>query len=136
RRLAAAANAAASEERFDLKLRALARRTAVPGERLVAGAEGAPVQALRGLEQAAGAVGRRAAAGSVTWGRWFADMVRLAVDALVRERAGRVFDTASSEESVLATRRAITRYARDMSFNVAVVAGMLLVFVAALARSR
>lgn len=136
RRLAGAANAAASEERFDLKLRTLTRRAAVPGERLVSGAEGAPAQALRGVDQAARAVGGRAALSSGAWVRWFADMLRLALDALTRERAGRVFDTTSSEQSVLATRRAITRYARDMSFNVAVVAAMLLVFVSAIAGAR
>ncbi|MCX8006937.1 MAG: complex I subunit 5 family protein [Coriobacteriia bacterium] len=129
RQLAAAANAAASEERFDLKVRAATRRRPVVADRLASQAETAPSHLAGRLGWASRARGGPAAATSWRCSRWMLDMLRLAADALTRERAGRVFDTSSSEESIVLTRQAITRYARDMSFNVAVIAVVLLVFV-------
>ncbi|MCL4078658.1 complex I subunit 5 family protein [Coriobacteriia bacterium Es71-Z0120] len=136
RRLAAAANAAASEERFDLKVKAAIRGRPVAAEHLAARAEEAPAAAARSAREAFEGGSSWSRRTSVSWSRWLLDMLRLGVDAMTRERAGRVFDTSSSEESVLFTRRAITRYARDMSFNVAVIVGVLLLFVAAVMQRR
>ncbi|MGB4592822.1 MAG: complex I subunit 5 family protein [Coriobacteriia bacterium] len=66
-------------------------------------------------------------------GRWVTDMSRIVVDSVTQERASWVFDSALDEESVVGTRRNIQRYARDMSFNIAVIVIMMLAFVAALA---
>lgn len=136
RRLAAAANATASEERFDLKVRAAVRARPAAVDRLASRAEVAPTEAARGAREVFEASSAWSRSATVSWSRWALNMVRLAVDAVTRERAGRVFETSSTEESVLLTRRAITRYARDMSFNVAVIVAVLLAFVAAVLQGR
>jgi hypothetical protein len=60
-------------------------------------------------------------------------MLRLAVDALTRERSQWLPESRFEETSILRTRLGIQRYARDIGLNVAVLFVVLLVFVAALA---
>jgi len=62
-------------------------------------------------------------------------MARLVVDGVTRERTNWVLDNSLDDATVIGTRRTIQRYARDMSFNIAVIALMLLAFVIALSNN-
>ncbi|MDZ4168166.1 MAG: complex I subunit 5 family protein [Coriobacteriia bacterium] len=65
--------------------------------------------------------------------RWLSEITRLAVESVTQERASWAFENRFDEASVVSTRVAIQRYARDMSFNVAVIFVVLLAFLGALA---
>ncbi|MDP2234392.1 MAG: complex I subunit 5 family protein, partial [Actinomycetota bacterium] len=65
--------------------------------------------------------------------RWLSDISRLVIESVTQERAGWVLVDRFDEASVAVTRFAIQRYARDMSFNVAVILIVLLAFLGALA---
>lgn len=64
--------------------------------------------------------------------RWAVELLRLAVEATTQERPGWLATERLEPESVLATRRQIQRYARDMSFNMAMILIVLLVFLASI----
>ncbi len=66
---------------------------------------------------------------------WLLEMTRLTVDALTRERADRASQGRFADEAAVVTMRLrIQRYARDIGLNVAVLAGIMLLFVLALTR--
>ncbi len=120
-----------SEERFDRRLRAATTvaHPALPhiqgiGMHVRSAAAGGPVTlddlGARGL----GRLERSA--------RWATELVRLVVEVTTQERPGWLATERLDPESVLATRRQIQRYARDMSFNMAVILVVLLVFLASL----
>ena len=111
RDISAAANRLLAEERFDMRLAALAPR------RLEAqGAEGG--EGLTGFERFA---------------HWLSDTVALVVESVTQERSSSFVSDRFSEVSVAKTRMAIQRYARDMSFNVAMIIVVLLALLTSLA---
>ncbi len=65
--------------------------------------------------------------------RWISEISRLVVESVTQERANWAFEDRFDEASVVGTRMAIQRYARDMSFNVAVIFVVMLAFLGALA---
>ncbi|MBN2404855.1 MAG: NADH dehydrogenase [Coriobacteriia bacterium] len=130
REISAAMNRILSEERFDQRLRQSVPEQVTPTAALLHATHGAlptapsaarltsyRVEGLSRLERA---------------GTWVTDMARLIVESATQERVSWMIEDRSSTESVLKTRRQIQRYARDMSFNVAVVLIVLLVFLASL----
>lgn len=127
----AAVNHLLSDERFDVRLSALApgRRTA---STLVLETGQTVMQAVP-----TGAALRAYRAEGLTWleksARWLADITRLSVNAVTQERASWFVSDGFSDDSVAGTRRAIQRYARDMSFNVAMILIVMLAFLASLA---
>lgn len=131
RDISAAMNRILSEERFDQKLRDSAPHVFAPSGRLLQTGQGAmsamPSSAEFATYRAEG-LSRLERAGT-----WVTDMARLIVESATQERVSWMIDNRSSAESVLSTRRQIQRYARDMSFNVAIVLIILLVFLASLA---
>lgn len=133
RDIAAAVNSLLSEERFDLMLtpRPGAGATAL-GHTAEAGAMIRGALPTRQALRAAGTSGltrlERAAA-------WLLEITRLVVDSLTRERAGWATQSRFADEAaVVAMRMRIQRYARDIGLNIAVLVGMLLLFVLAIAR--
>ncbi|MHB1341682.1 MAG: complex I subunit 5 family protein [Coriobacteriia bacterium] len=133
RDISAAINRIVGAERFDLiVLNALPRSAHVP-----TGAFDASVSFKRALSERAALTAFRAQGltGLEKTGRWVTDMMRIVVDSVTRERASWVFESALDEASVVATRRTIQRYARDMSFNIAVIVLMLLAFVYSLSNN-
>lgn len=131
RDISAAMNRILSEERFDQRLRESAPRIHAPAGRLlqtgqtamahVPGAAQLSSYRVEGLSRIERA------------GTWVTDMARIVVESATQERVSWMIEDRSSAESVLNTRRQIQRYARDMSFNIAVVLVVMLVFLAALA---
>jgi len=127
----AAVNHLLSDERFDVRLAAL-----VPGRSAAtvlvletghAVAHAVPAGASLRSYRAEGLTRLEKSA------RWLSDIVRLSVDAVTQERASWFVSDRFGSESVVGTRRAIQRYARDMSFNVAMIVIVMLVFLTALA---
>lgn len=129
REISAAVNRMLSDERFDSRLAALvvipnptgraadtaeAIRQALPD---LAAIRAYRTEGLTRLEKAA---------------RWMSDITRLAVEAITQERSSWLFADHFGEESVVGTRLAIQRYARDMSFNVAMIVLVALAFLLAL----
>ncbi len=127
RETSAATNRVMSEERFDRRLDSAmpcAHRTARP---------------IREALPSAAAVGDLRDRGLGTLeqtGKWAADMARLIVQAVTQERVTWMMADHVDTGSVALTRRQIQRYARDMSFNVAVLVVVLLAFLVALAGNR
>jgi formate hydrogenlyase subunit 3/multisubunit Na+/H+ antiporter MnhD subunit len=130
RDISAAMNRILSEERFDQRLRDSAPYVIVPSGRLLQTGQSAlarvpsatqlstyRVEGLSRLERA---------------GMWISDMARLIVESATQERVTWMMENRSSTESVLHTRRQIQRYARDMSFNIAIVLIIMLTFLASL----
>ena len=129
REISSAVNSVLSQERFDSRL---ARLVPVRGHLgSAAGASEVLKQALPDLAaiRAYRAEGLTRLERSA---RWVTDITRLAVEAVTQERSSWLLDDRFGDESVLGTRRAIQRYARDMSFNVAVIALVALAFMVAL----
>jgi hypothetical protein len=65
--------------------------------------------------------------------RWTVDIVRLIVETTTQERSTWMVSDRLDPESVLATRHEIQRYARDMSFNMAMILVVLLAFIVSIA---
>jgi hypothetical protein len=65
--------------------------------------------------------------------RWLSEISRLIIESITQERANWGFEDRFDEASVATTRFAIQRYARDMSFNVAIILVVMLAFLGALA---
>lgn len=65
--------------------------------------------------------------------RWVAHMTRLVIEAMTQERSTWLISDRLGDASVIETRLAIQRYARDMSFNVAVIVCVALLLLGALA---
>ncbi len=63
---------------------------------------------------------------------WMTDVVRILVEASTQEHA-EWFSPRVDAATVVATRSRIQRYARDMSFNIAVIMALLLIMIAAIA---
>ncbi len=118
REISASVNAVLSAERFDSRLAALvpiaetgrwAAATGGSGLHVVPDLTAIRAYQLEGL----------------TWlekaARWVTDITRLVVESITQERSSWAFAERFDEESVTLTRLAIQRYARDMSFNVAVI---------------
>ena len=61
--------------------------------------------------------------------RWLVELLRIVVEATTQERSTWLLSEHLDAESVLATRHQIQRYARDMSFNMAMILVVLLVFI-------
>jgi len=126
RDISAEVNHILSEERFGQRLREGAR---VPGRALRAHRAGAharevvPSQAtladwrVRGL----GRLEKTA--------RWAVELTRLVVETTTQERSSWLLSDRIDTQSVLETRHQIQRYARDMSFNMAMILVLLLIFV-------
>ncbi len=113
RAIAASVNRILSEERFDRRLRDAAG--------------GLPVSAaFREWEERG--LGRLEFAA-----RWIAEIARFVVAALTQERSSWLFAEHLEAGTIIATRHQIQRYARDMSFNVAVILIVLLVLLASIA---
>jgi formate hydrogenlyase subunit 3/multisubunit Na+/H+ antiporter MnhD subunit len=132
RDIAAEVNSLLSAERFDHML--------VPHPSLSAAALGHTAEAtsaLRGALPTAEALRAASTSGLTRMERaaaWLLEMTRLTVDVLTRERAGWVHESRFADEAAVVTMRLhIQHYARDIGLNVAVVVGMLLLFVLALA---
>ncbi|MCE5203434.1 MAG: hypothetical protein LLG24_04390, partial [Actinomycetia bacterium] len=133
REISKATNRIMSDERFDLMmLAALPRPRHAPRPAIESEAE-----VRRALREHAALVAYRAE--GLTWlektGRWMTEMARLVVDGLTRERTSWALGDSLDDATVISTRRTIQRYARDMSFNIAVIALMLLAFVIALSNN-
>ncbi|HET6499007.1 MAG TPA: hypothetical protein VFH17_08160, partial [Coriobacteriia bacterium] len=64
---------------------------------------------------------------------WAVDIARLVIEATTQERPGWLLRDRVDPAVVLATRRQIQRYARDMSVNIAVLLVLLLVFLVSIA---
>jgi hypothetical protein len=130
REIAARVNGLLSTERFDVMLKA-AVPEAVRAVGRVAEAGGAVRRVFPGRAELqtlrASGLSRFEHAAA-----WTAEMVRLTVDALTRERMDLITEAQLDRNTVLATRLRIQRYARDISLNVAVILGVLLVFIVAL----
>jgi hypothetical protein len=131
REIGAAVNTALSTERFDLMV---APRTSAA--RVALGRTAGVLDAARHTLPDGQRL-TRAGAGGLTrlerFAAWSVEMLRLAVDALTRERSQWLPESRFEETSILRTRLGIQRYARDIGLNVAVLFVVLLVFVAALA---
>lgn len=131
REIGAAVNTALSTERFDLLV---APRTSAA--RVALGRTAGVLDAARHTLPDGQRL-TRAGAGGLTrlerFAAWSVEMLRLAVDALTRERSQWLPESRFEETSILRTRLGIQRYARDIGLNVAVLFVVLLVFVAALA---
>lgn len=131
RDISAAVNRLLSDERFDVRLAALVPRYAAASVRLLEAGQ-AVLQAVPD-----GAVLHAYSSEGLTRleksARWVADISRLAVAGVTQERAGWPAADHFGEESIVGTRRAIQRYARDMSVNVAMIVIVLLVFLVSLA---
>ncbi|MDP2233398.1 MAG: hypothetical protein Q8K89_07160, partial [Actinomycetota bacterium] len=65
--------------------------------------------------------------------RWLSEIARLVVESVTQERATWAIEDRFDETSVVVTRLAIQRYARDMSFNIAAIFVVLLALLGALA---
>ncbi len=65
--------------------------------------------------------------------RWAVELARLVVETTTQERSSWLLSERLDPESVLETRHQIQRYARDMSFNMAMILVVLLVFVLSIA---
>jgi formate hydrogenlyase subunit 3/multisubunit Na+/H+ antiporter MnhD subunit len=131
RDISAEVNRISSEERFDIRLR--------EGRRTIRPVLTTPYQLTTRTHDLAAApavlaewrvrgLGRfeRAA-------RWVVEIVRVVVEATTQERSSWLMSDHIDAESVLATRKRIQRYARDMSLNMAVIIAMMLVFLLSIA---
>lgn len=130
REISAAVNTTLGEERFDSRLAALVRVQAPPGRPADAGQmllQALPDLAAIRAYRAEGLTRLEKSA------RWLTDIGRLVIEAVTQERSSWLIEDRFGEESVAGTRKAIQRYARDMSFNVAMVAVVLLVMLGSLA---
>ena len=130
RDISAAMNRILSEERFDQKLRESIPHTFAPSGRLLQVG-----QSAMGAVPSAAQVSTYRVEGLSRLERtgvWITDMARLIVETATQERVSWMAESRATSESVLDTRRQIQRYARDMSFNVAIVFVVLLVFLASL----
>ena len=131
REIGAAVNTALSGERFDLMV---APRTSAARVAL-----GRTAGALEMAQHTLPSGDRLASAGASGLTRlerfaaWSVEMLRLAVDALTRERSQWLPESRFEETTILRTRLGIQRYARDIGLNVAILFVVLLMFVAALA---
>ena len=132
RDIAAAVNTLLSAERFDLMIAPhLPMGATALGHTAEAGAMLRGALPTRTALRAAGTSGltrlERAAA-------WLLEMTRLVVDSLTREHAGWATGSRVADEAAVGTMRfRIQRYARDIGLNVAILVGMLLLFVLAIA---
>jgi hypothetical protein len=130
RHIAACVNSLLSAERFDAMLKAAVPETARAAGRVVE-VGGAMRHILPGRAELhtlqAGGLSRLEHAAA-----WAVEMVRLTVDALTRERTDLLTEAQLDENTVLATRLRIQRYARDIGLNVAVLLGVLLVLIGVL----
>ena len=159
REISAEVNRISSEERFDHRLREglhAPGAAALRAQRLGAGAREAmprPAQVSEwsarelGRAQRAGARAREAVpshAALMEWrvrglgrferaARWTVEIVRLVVETTTQERSTWLVSDRLDAESVLETRHQIQRYARDMSFNMAMILVVLLIFVVSIA---
>jgi hydrogenase-4 component B len=131
RDISAAVNRALSDERFDVQLAALVPRRhplSKNGKDVGQSApDTVPVGAALRAHHNEGLTGLEKSA------RWLVDVARLAIDAVTQERAGWAVPDRFNEESIVGTRRAIQRYARDMSFNVAMIVIVMFAFIVSLA---
>ncbi|MDZ4167460.1 MAG: complex I subunit 5 family protein [Coriobacteriia bacterium] len=131
REVAAAVNAILSNERFDLLIAsAIPQARQALGQALEIGASVRHGLPPRSAIQAARADGLSALERAAAWS---IEMLALVVDALTRERTGRLMDRPIDETTVLGTRLGIQRYARDIGLNVTVLLVLLLAFIGALA---
>jgi formate hydrogenlyase subunit 3/multisubunit Na+/H+ antiporter MnhD subunit len=131
REIGAAVNTALSNERFDLMV---APRTSAAGVALgrTAGVLDAARHALPSGDRLTSA-GASGLTRLERFAAWSVEMLRLAVDALTRERSQWLPESRFEETTILRTRLGIQRYARDIGLNVAILFVVLLLFVAALA---
>lgn len=126
REISAGVNRLIGAERFDVRLAALLPRGGGHG----AGAELRPAAST----QAALRLYRSEGLSRLErFARWLSEITRLVVESVTQERANWAFEDSFDEASVVGTRMAIQRYARDMSFNVAFIFVVMLVFLGALA---
>ncbi len=132
--LAIATSGLLREEQFATRL-----RTAAASPRPPAGAEPRVTRAreVRGVsEHSSGASAAKGHAMGMSRvelaAGWVADVVRILAEASTHEHA-ELFSTRVDAATVIATRARIQRYARDMSFNVAVIVMLLLILIAAIA---
>jgi hydrogenase-4 component B len=130
REISAEVNRVLSRERFDQTLlRALPVRYAQTSYALASG------QRLRRAIRDTDVLVHYRAEG-LSWleraSKWLMDVIRISVNAVTRERAEWMEQGVLEEATIVATRGRIQRYARDMSFNVAMIMIVLLVFIAAL----
>jgi hypothetical protein len=65
--------------------------------------------------------------------RWFAEIARIVVVTLTQERSSWLFAEHLDAETMVTTRHQIQRYARDMSFNVAVIIIVVLALLTSIA---
>jgi formate hydrogenlyase subunit 3/multisubunit Na+/H+ antiporter MnhD subunit len=131
RDVSAEVNRISSEERFDCRLREGAhapKPSTVRAHRLGVGVRGALPSSAEFTEWRVRGLGRfeRAA-------RWTVDILRLIVETTTQERSTWMVADRLDPESVLATRHEIQRYARDMSFNMAMILVVLLAFIVSIA---
>jgi hydrogenase-4 component B len=159
REISAEVNRISSEERFDCRLREGARAgrpTTIRAQRLGADARGAMVRPVQISEWGTKEIGRAHEAGAharatlpssakvAEWrvrglgrfenaARWTVDIARLIVETMTQERSAWLLSDRLDPDSVLTTRHEIQRYARDMSFNMAMILVVLLVFVLSIA---
>jgi len=130
REIGAAINTALSDERFDLMV---APRTSV--SRVVLGRTAGTLDAARHSLPSRERLADVSASGLTRleqFAAWSIEMLRLAVDALTRERSQWLPEGRFQNDTVVQTRLGIQRYARDIGLNVGVFFVVLLIFVAAM----
>ncbi|MDF1542211.1 MAG: proton-conducting transporter membrane subunit [Anaerosomatales bacterium] len=131
RKISAEVNRISSEERFDRRLRvaAAAVHPAIPRVHSIGASarDAMPTPALV-TEWRVRGLGRFERAS-----RWVVEIVRLVVETTTQERSSWVLSDRLDPDSIIETRQNIQRYARDMSFNMAMILVVLLVFVLSIA---
>ncbi|MDZ4655154.1 MAG: complex I subunit 5 family protein [Coriobacteriia bacterium] len=137
----ASMNRILSEEHFDQRLHEFASQTLLPSDSLIPSAAQLSTYRVEGhsrLERAEEWAAASRVEGHSRLERttaWATNITRIAVGSVTQERVDWMTGDRSGMESVLHTRRQIQRYARDMSFNIAVLLIALLIFLAALANN-
>ncbi|MBE0416217.1 MAG: NADH dehydrogenase [Coriobacteriia bacterium] len=131
RDISAEVNRISSEERFDRRLRKAAgvsRPSTVRVQRLSTHAREALPSSVALMDWRVRGLGRfeRAA-------RWSVEIVRLIVEVTTQERSTWLLSDRLDAESVIETRRHIQRYARDMSFNMAMILVLMLMLMLSIA---
>lgn len=154
REISAAMNVLMGQERFDLLMKKslpAPARVSEPALSLVASYGGSglarleqtPSEGLTRLEKASrwisdsGRVRLQLARAEglsrlERYSRWVTDMGRIAVDVMRQENVPWLLDDRIDRESVVATRRAIQRYVRDLSLNLGIALVVFLALLAAL----
>lgn len=130
--LAHAMNELLRQERYDVQLHGLLAAQMVPGPAALAAARGRGVaRRLVPRLEAARAYSAEQLTAIERSGKWLMDTLRIIVEVSTEERVPWMIEERIRRDSIVATRMAIQRYARDISLSVAVVALLFLGILAA-----